>query len=243
MLPFRPDMTHSGRLLAAAAAAAVLMIGLAPVRALAGEAPPAAPVSAAPAAPAADAATAPEAAERDWAFSVSGNAYLFPGDDDLVMGVATADRKSLHLETRYNYEDRNTWSFWGGWTWSTGTKVEFEITPMLGAVTGDTDGVAPGLEMSLAWKRLDYYLESEHVFDAHNHEDNFYYAWSELALKPVDWLRVGLVAQRTRVFESDLDIQRGLLAQATVGHWTFGVDWFNPLGDDTFTVVVATVEF
>jgi len=59
----------------------------------------------------------------------------------------------------------------------------------------------------------------------------------------VDWLRVGLVGQRTRVFEDGLDVQRGLLAQATVGRWTLGVDWFNPLGDESFTVVVATVEF
>jgi hypothetical protein len=223
-------MTHPGRFLAAA----VLSLGLAPGLTLAqtaAQTAPAQPVEASP------------AAERAWAFSVSGNGYLFPGEGDFVMGVATADRKSLHLETRYNYEARDTWSFWGGWTWSTGTKVEFEITPMLGVVTGDTDGVAPGLEMNLTWKRLDYYLESEHVFDAHQHEDSFFYAWSELAIKPVDWLRVGFVGQRTRVIDTPLDIQRGLLAQAMVGRWTFGVDWFNPLSDDTFTVVVTTVDF
>ena len=230
-------MTPAARFLAVA----VLALGLAPCGARAGEAPASAPSASAP--PAADAAAAPPAAARAWAFSVSGNQYLFPGEGDFFMGIATADRKSLHLETRYNYEDRNTWSFWGGWTWSTGTEVEFEITPMLGALTGDTDGVAPGLETSLAWKRLDYYLESEVVLDAHHDEDSFVYAWSELALKPVDWLRVGLVGQRTRVVEDGLDIQRGLLAQALVGRWTFGVDWFNPLGDDAYTIVLATVDF
>ena len=112
-----------------------------------------------------------------------------------------------------------------------------------GAVLGDTDGVAPGCKLSLGWKRLDYYLESEVVFDAHHDEDNFIYAWSELGWKPVDWLRVGLVGQRTRVVEDGLDVQRGLLAQAMAGRWTFGVDWFNPLGDASFTVLVATVEF
>ena len=223
-------MTPTARFLAAA-----VLVLLAPGIAFAG--------GAHPDASSVDAGAAPPAAARAWAFSVSGNQYLFPGEGDFFMGIATADRKSLHLETRYNYEDRNTWSFWGGWTWAAGTKVEFEITPMLGAVTGDTDGVAPGLEASLAWKRLDCYLESEVVFDAHHDEDSFVYAWSELALKPVDWLRVGLVGQRTRVVEDGLDIQRGLLAQATVGRWTLGVDWFNPLSDDAYTIVVATVDF
>ena len=239
MLPFRADVTLAPRFLAAAA----LALGLAPGLALAGGASVAAAAAPPSTPPAADTDAASPAATRAWAFSVSGNGYLFPGAGDFFMGIATADRKSLHLETRYNYEDRNTWSFWGGWTWSTGTQVEFEITPMLGAVTGDTDGIAPGLETSLAWKRLDYYLESEVVFDAHHDEDSFVYAWSELALRPVDWLRVGLVGQRTRVVEDGLDIQRGLLAQATAGRWTFGVDWFNPLSDDTFTIVVATVDF
>jgi hypothetical protein len=174
---------------------------------------------------------------------VSGLDYIFPGEDDLVMGVATADHDALHLETRYNYEARNTASVWGGWNWSTGEEVEFAITPMLGAVFGDVDGVAPGCKLSLGWKRFDYYLESEVVFDAHHDEDNFIYAWSELGWKPVDWMRVGLVGQRTRVVEDGLDVQRGFLAQAIVGRWTFGVDWFNPLGEASFTVVAATVEF
>jgi hypothetical protein len=30
-------------------------------------------------------------------------------------------------------------------------------------------------------------------------------------LSPVDWFRFGLVAQRTRVYETDRDIQRGVL--------------------------------
>lgn len=183
------------------------------------------------------------AAAREWAFSVAGNGYLLPGEDDLYLGVATADRRSLHLETRYNYEARNTWSFWGGWTWSTGAGVEFEITSMLGAVTGGTDGIAPGFETSLAWKRLDVYSEAEYIFDAHDRANDFTYAWSEVAVKPVDWLRVGVVGQRTRLVEDGLDVQRGFLAQAFVGRWTLGVDWFNPWGDEAFTVIVAAVDF
>jgi hypothetical protein len=188
--------------------------------------------------------TAPaERPEKEWEFSVSGYGYLFPGEGDFFLGIATADRGRLHLETRYNYEDQDTASFWAGWNWATGEKVDWELTPMLGAVVGDTDAIAPGFELSLTWKRLDYYLESEVLLDLHSHGDSFTYAWSELGLSPVDWLRVGLVGQRTRVFESDLDIQRGIFAHAIVGRTTFGIDWFNPGGDDSFTIAVLTVEF
>jgi hypothetical protein len=185
----------------------------------------------------------PVSSPRTWEFSVAGNGYLFPGEGDFLLGIVTADRGPLHLETRYNYEDRNTTSLWAGWNWSTGQTVEFEITPMLGVVFGDTDGIAPGFELSLAWKRLDYYIESEVVFDRQEHTDNFIYSWSELGLSPVDWLRFGLVGQRTRVYETGLDIQRGVFAQAILGGVTIGVDWFNPGSDDYFTVAILEYEF
>jgi murein biosynthesis integral membrane protein MurJ len=48
--------------------------------------------------------------------------------------------------------------------------------------------------------------------------DDFFYSWSELTLAPFDELRIGLVTQRTRVYETDRNVQRGLLA---------GFSWFN----------------
>jgi hypothetical protein len=186
---------------------------------------------------------ADEALAPGWEFSVSPNAYFFPGEGDFVLGIATADRGPLHLEARYNYEDRNTASLWAGWNWSTGEKVELTVTPMLGAVFGDTDGIAPGFELSLAWKKLDYYIESEYLFDLDDSDDNFIYSWSELGVSPWDWLRVGLVGQRTRVYETGLDIQRGVFAQAVVGRVSVGVDWFNPAGEDEFTVLLVDFEF
>ena len=34
----------------------------------------------------------------------------------------------------------------------------------------------------------------------------------ELTLAPVDWFRFGVVTQRTRAYNTDVDVQRGLLA-------------------------------
>jgi hypothetical protein len=53
---------------------------------------------------------------------------------------------------------------------------------------------------------------NEYVFDTTSKSGNFYYSWPELTYSPTDWLRVGLVAQRTKPFQSRLDVfQRGFL--------------------------------
>ena len=198
---------------------------------------------------AAAAAPAPAAGQhaapttRGWEFSAVGNAYLLPDEEDFLLGIVTADHGPLHLEARYNYEDRRTGSILAGWTFSGGDKVEWAVTPLFGVAAGDTDAILNGVELSLAWKQLDYYLEGEAAFDLHDTDDNFVYGWSEIGWTPIDWLRVGLVGQRTRVVDTGLDVQRGLLAQGMVGRFTFGADWFNPASDDEFVVAVFEVAF
>ena len=72
----------------------------------------------------------------------------------------TADRRWLHLEARYNYEDLDTASVWVGYNFSVGEKLSLDITPMLGGVFGNTTGIAPGLRGSLKWWRLELYGEA-----------------------------------------------------------------------------------
>jgi hypothetical protein len=43
-------------------------------------------------------------------------------------------------------------------------------------------------------------------------EDSFCYNWSELTVAPVDWFRFDMVTQRTRVYQSEREIQRGVIA-------------------------------
>jgi hypothetical protein len=82
---------------------------------------------------------------------------------------------------------------------------------MVGGVFGHTDGVAPGYKGSLSWWKLELYSEGEYVFDARESSDSFFYTWSELTLSPIDLFRFGLVVQRTKLYETEFDIQRGLL--------------------------------
>jgi hypothetical protein len=162
-----------------------------------------------------------------------------PDSGNYVQPTFTADRGGLHLEARYNYEALDTGSAWVGWNFSGGDMLAWEITPMLGGVFGDSSGVAPGYKASLGWWKLELYSEGEHVFDTGSSSDSFFYNWSELTLAPVDWFRFGLVTQRTRAYESDREIQRGLLVGVNYKDLDIGAYFFNP--DDEEPTLVFSV--
>lgn len=204
-----------------------------------------APVLACAAPDSGDAPSPPAPADAPgWAFSATGMYYWPPDDDNFLLVIATADRGSLHLEARYNYEALDSGSLFAGWTFAGGDTLTYELTPMLGGVFGDTRGIAPGFEASLAYGVTDFYIEAEYLYDFDNHEDSYTYAWSELGFTPWEWLRFGLVGQRTRVYRSDRDIQRGGFAQLMFGKATLGLYVFNPDDDtDRLAVVSLGAEF
>jgi len=149
--------------------------------------------------------------EKAWSFTLSVDGNLVPDGSDYVQPTLSADRDWLHLEARYNYEALETGSAWVGWNFCGGKSLEWEFTPMIGGVFGDLKGVAPGYEGSLSWWKLELYSEGEYVFDMEDSSESFFYNWSQLTLAPVGWLRLGLVAQRTKVYETGREIQRGVL--------------------------------
>jgi hypothetical protein len=55
----------------------------------------------------------------------------------------------------------------------------------------------------------------------------------ELSYSPVDWFRTGLVAQRTKAYHTDLDVQRGFLVgfshkKMDFTTYVFNVGWTDP---------------
>ena len=176
--------------------------------------------------------------EEGWTFSASVYTYIVGDNQNYAQPTLTADHGWLHLEARYNYEALKTGSAWVGYNFSGGDKLTWAVTPMLGGVFGDTAGVAPGYSGTLSWWKLELYSEGEYVFDTRDSSGSFFYNWSELTLSPVDWFRFGLVTQRTRVYQTDREVQRGLLAgfswkKLDLTTYVFNVDESRP------TVVVA----
>ena len=178
-------------------------------------------------------------AESAWSFSASVFTYLLPDEGNYALPIVGVDHGKLHFEARYNYEDRDTGSLWVGYKFAGGNTLEWEVAPMFGAVFGHTTGVAPGYQASVSWLKLDFYSEGEYVFDSGDSSDSFFYNWSEFAVAPVDWFRVGLVTQRTRVYKTDRDVQRGLLVGYSYKNLEATTYVFNP--DDSKPVVVISV--
>jgi len=181
--------------------------------------------------------------ENSWSFSASVYTYIVPDDRDYAQPTITLDRDWLHLEARYNYEDSETGSLWVGYNFGGGERLAWEFTPMLGGIFGDTTGIAPGYKGSLSWWKLELYSEGEYVFDTDESSDSFFYTWSELSLAPVDWFRFGLVVQRTKLYETDFDIQRGFLVGFSYKQVDLTTCIFNPDESKPTLVVAIAINF
>jgi hypothetical protein len=180
---------------------------------------------------------APAAAQvPGWEFNASIYGYFPPEDLHYAQPTIIADRGVLHLEARYNYEAAKSGSAWIGWNFETGEELKLNATLMVGGVVGDLRGVAPGYELTLAWKGFELYSEGEFVIDTSNSSGNFFYNWAQLGYSPLDWLSFGLVSQRTRLYRTGLDVQRGFFVGIAYKSLSLNVYVFNP-GWETPTVV------
>jgi hypothetical protein len=186
---------------------------------------------------------ASRAAKPSWEFAISAYPTVVRGGDNTTSAIAAADRGPLHLEARINYESDGARSAFAGWTFSGGEAITWELTPLLGGAWGATHAFVPGLEASVAWERLDIYVEAEYVRDNAAQTDSYTYAWSELGFRPVEWLRIGVAGQRSRAYGGERDVQRGPFAQLTWGPFTMGGYWFNPGASDQIFVGLISAAF
>ena len=182
-------------------------------------------------------------AASNWTFSAAVAAYFVPDDANYVQPTVVADRKWLHLEARYNYEDLKTGSTWIGYNFTFGKDLSFSITPLFGGVFGRTAGIAPGYHATLDWRRVELYSGSEYVFNLDEHADSFFYNWSEVTLAPWEWLTAGFVVQRTHVYQTDREVQRGFLVRINRGPVSVTANVFNPDDKKPLLVLSASVDF
>ncbi|HVO62470.1 MAG TPA: hypothetical protein VMT53_16155 [Terriglobales bacterium] len=185
----------------------------------------------------------PAANTEPWEYSITVDGYLIEGADGYAQPTLTADHSWLHLEARYNYEDFRTGSLWAGYNFAWGKTWQFSLTPMIGGVFGRTNGIAPGCEASLTWRRLTLSLDNEYVFDTTSKSGNFYYSWPQVTIQALDWLSFGGVAQHTKVFDTNLVVQRGFFVGLQHKRLEFTTYVFNPGSDSTSVVLELGASF
>ncbi len=142
------------------------------------------------------------------------------------------------MEARYNYEALKTGSLWLGYNFSLGDKLVLEATPMLGGVFGNSTGVAPGYTISFSYDRFELFTQGEYFIDAGTRSGNFFYTWTELSVTPIEWLRLGLVIDRTKAFGSDVEIRRGPLLGFTYRKVDFTTYWLDP-GSANYAIIFS----
>jgi hypothetical protein len=182
-------------------------------------------------------------ADSRWSGAATGYYYAMHDQPDFGVGVATLDRGPLHFEGRYNYEARDSGSAFVGWKFSGGDAVTYEVTPIIGGLFGAARGVIPGVEATVGWKSFDIYVEAEYVRDFADSSASYFYSWTELGWKPAEWLRVGLVGQRTHTVDTGRDFQRGLFGQLLVGPATIGFYAFDPDSGSRYFIAALGLRF
>jgi hypothetical protein len=99
-----------------------------------------------------------------WAFSLTTSGHLVPGGQSYVSPEFSADRGWLHLELRYNNDALKSGSLRAGYNFIAGKKLVLDVTPMVGGVFGNLNGVSTGYLITLTYKRVQLYMNGQYVF-------------------------------------------------------------------------------
>ena len=94
----------------------------------------------------------------------------------------------------------------------------------------------PDSKASRSYRKSAFSTEAEYLFGQATGQ-SFFYNWSELCNAPIDSFRVGLAIQRTKVYQTEFDTQRGFLVGVSYKRVEFTTYVFNP--DDEPTVVLG----
>jgi hypothetical protein len=188
-------------------------------------------------------AKTPAPPAQPWQYNLVVDGYIVENGVSYGDPVFTADHDWLHVEARYNYENLHTGSLWVGYNFSAGKTLTLTVTPMIGGVFGRTNGIAPGCEASLTYKKIELSISNEYVFDTSSKSGNFYYAWPQLTYSPVEWFHVGAVAQHTKAYQTAFSAQRGFLVGVSHKALEFTTYVFNPGTASTTVVLEVGVSF
>jgi hypothetical protein len=106
-----------------------------------------------------------------------------------------------------------------------------------------SNGIAPGLELTLTYKKFELYSEMENLFDIQDNENDFYYHWVDFTYSPMDCFWFGISGQRTRLYQTELDIQRGLLVGVGFKQLELNTYIYNIGYDDSFLIITLSANF
>ena len=138
--------------------------------------------------------------------------------------------KDFYVETRYNYEEENTFSVHLGKPFEI-EELKTEVTPTVGLVFGDYKGYSVGLNTDFYSSHLSGSTENQYVFSSVN--TNFFFSWLKVTTPITKNFGIGGSWQYTQEpFESTFDA--GPMISFTKNAFEFQLFSYNPWKDTRY---------
>ncbi len=165
-----------------------------------------------------------------------------PGSGVVVPMLHFETKKNWYAELRYNYEDNQTISFFGGKTFKGGNNFEYSLTPLAGFSAGRFTGVSFGVNADAEWKN--FYLSSQTQYSFGTKKDiaDFFFSWSELGYNISKHFFAGLAMQYTRQIDNN-SFEPGFVAGLEIKNFSFPVYVFSPFRSGCYFVVGMNYEY
>ena len=130
-----------------------------------------------------------------------------------------------------------------GYNFTFGNKLKLNFTPLAGFAVGSIKGIIPGNELTLTYGKWRFYNESEWLLSTDDAVNSFFYGWTQVTYAPVDWFYFGLAGQRTRLYQTGLDFQRGVAVGFVKRKLNVSGYLFNEGFVDPFFLISAAFSF
>jgi hypothetical protein len=165
-----------------------------------------------------------------------------PDASAFVPMVHFETKNNWYGELRYNYEDVQTLSLYGGKTFNGGRSFSWSFTPMVGYSTGRFTGVSAAMNNDAAWKDLYFSAQSQYSMATKTDMANFFFNWSEAGYSFSDHFYSGIAIQYTRQQQKDY-LEPGIVNGLCFRNFSLPFYVFNPLKGDCYFVLGLNYEY
>ena len=160
----------------------------------------------------------------------------------VVPTIHIQSSNNWYAELRYNYEDAETLSLYGGKTFAGGSGLDYNITPMVGFSTGKFTGVSFAAKAETRWENFYLSSETQYSMAIKNNTTNFFFSWSELGYNISSNFFGGLAMQYTRQ-EGISNFEPGLVAGVSIKNISFPFYVFSPSRPDGYFILGLNYEY
>jgi hypothetical protein len=145
--------------------------------------------------------------------------------------------KGWYLEGGYNYAAENTLSVYFGKTFARKSALSYSVSPLVGGLQGDYNGLSFGLNTDADYKKLYFSLQSQYTVSLTAGGSDFIYNWGDLGYQALPWLSAGISVQQTNTVNTKAVLEKGMFFKAALGRWEFPLYFFAPASNERYTVL------